>query len=92
VKWFTKLDIIDAYNYICITEGEEWKIVFRIKFRYFKYLVMLFRLTNALSSFKRFIKEVLYKVLYYFIVVYLDNILIFSKDKDKHVEYIKEVL
>jgi hypothetical protein len=86
------LDIIDAYNYICIAEGEEWKTVFRIKFRYFKYLVILFRLTNAPSSFERFIKEVLYKILHYFIVVYLDDILIFSKDKDEHIGHIKEVL
>jgi hypothetical protein len=53
---------------------------------------MLFRLTNTPALFKRFIKEVLYKVLYYFIVVYLDNILIFLENRDKYVEYIKEVL
>ena len=53
---------------------------------------MLFRLTNTLVLFKRFIKEVLYKVLYYFIVVYLDNILIFLENKNKYIEYIKEVL
>ena len=53
---------------------------------------MLFRLTNALVLFKRFIKEVLHKVLYYFVVVYLDNILIFLENKNKYIEYIKEVL
>jgi hypothetical protein len=46
-----KLDITDAYNHIQITDGEEWKIAFRMKFRHFKYLVMLFRLTNALALF-----------------------------------------
>lgn len=53
---------------------------------------MLFRLTNAPASFERFIEEVLHKVLHYFIVVYLDDILIFSKNKNEHVEHIKEVL
>jgi hypothetical protein len=53
---------------------------------------MLFRLTNIPSLFKRFIKEVLHKVLHQFIVVYLDDILIFSKEKNEHVEHIKEVL
>jgi hypothetical protein len=46
-----KLDITDAYNHIQIAEGEEWKTAFRTKFRHFKYLVMLFGLTNALASF-----------------------------------------
>jgi hypothetical protein len=80
------------YNHICIAEGEEWKTAFRTKFRHFKYLVILFRLTNAPALFKRFIEEVLYKVLHCFVVVYLDNILIFSENKNKHIEHVKEVL
>jgi hypothetical protein len=81
-----------VYNHIRIVEGEEWKTAFRTKFRHFKYLVMPFRLTNAPASFKRFIEEVLHKVLHCFVVVYLDNILIFSENKNKHVEHVKEVL
>jgi hypothetical protein len=46
-KWFTKLDITNAYNHIRIVDSDEWKTAFRTKFRYFEYLVMLFRLTNA---------------------------------------------
>jgi hypothetical protein len=46
-----KLDITDAYNHIQIADGEEWKTAFRMKFGYFKYLVMLFGLTNALALF-----------------------------------------
>ena len=53
---------------------------------------MLFGLTNALALFERFIKEVLYKVLHCFIVVYLDNILIFLENRNKYIEYVKEVL
>lgn len=53
---------------------------------------MLFRLTNILALFKRFIKEILHKVLYCFVVVYLDNILIFLENKDEYIEYIREVL
>jgi hypothetical protein len=81
-----------VYNHIYIIKGEEWKTAFRMKFGYFKYLVMPFGLTNAPSLFERFIEEVLYKVLHYFVVVYLDDILIFSKDRDKHVGHVKEVL
>lgn len=53
---------------------------------------MPFRLTNAPASFKRFIEKVLHKVLHHFVVVYLDDILIFSENRNKHVEHIKEVL
>ncbi|KAJ8228025.1 hypothetical protein LV160_008960 [Aspergillus fumigatus] len=91
-KWFTKLDITDAYNHIRIAEGEEWKTAFRTKFGHFEYLVMPFGLTNAPASFERFIEEVLHKVLHRFVVVYLDDILIFSENRDEHVEHVKEVL
>jgi hypothetical protein len=84
-KWFIKLDITNAYNHIQITKGEEWKTAFRTKFRHFKYLVMLFGLTNALASFQRFINKVLQEYLYSFIIAYLDNILIFLKEKEGHV-------
>jgi hypothetical protein len=50
-KWFTKLDITDAYNHIRIADGEEWKTAFRTKFRHFEYLVMPFGLTNAPALF-----------------------------------------
>lgn len=53
---------------------------------------MPFRLTNAPPLFKRFIEEVLRKYLYLFIVVYLDDILIFLKEKDKHIKHINKVL
>jgi hypothetical protein len=51
VKIFTKLDITDAYNHIRIKQGEEWKTVFRTQFGHYEYLVMPFRLTNALVLF-----------------------------------------
>jgi hypothetical protein len=53
---------------------------------------MLFGLTNAPASFKRFIKEVLHKYLHLFMIVYLDDILIFSKEREQHVEHITSVL
>jgi hypothetical protein len=91
-KWFTKLDITDAYNHIQIAEGEEWKTAFRTKYRHYKYLVMLFGLTNAPASFQRFINEVLHECLELFMIAYLDDILIFSQEKEEHVEHVSQVL
>jgi hypothetical protein len=87
-----KLDITDAYNHIWITEGEEWKTAFRTKFGHFEYLVMLFGLTNAPASFQRFINEVLQEYLHLYVIAYLDDILIFSKNKEEHGVHINNVL
>ncbi|KAF7137056.1 hypothetical protein CNMCM5793_006907 [Aspergillus hiratsukae] len=91
-QWFTKLDITDAYNHIRIAEGEEWKTAFRTKYGHFEYLVMPFGLTNAPASFQRFIDEVLRKYLHLFVIAYLDDILVFSKDKNEHIEHVNKVL
>ena len=53
---------------------------------------MPFRLTNALALFQRFINEVCREHLNIFIIAYLDDILIFSKDYNEHVEHIRKVL
>jgi len=84
-KWFTALDLPDAYNLIRIKKGDEWKTAFRSTEGHFEYLVMPMGLTNAPASFQRMINNVLRQYLDVFVVVYLDNILIYSKEYDKHV-------
>jgi hypothetical protein len=58
----------------------------------YKYQVMLFRLTNALATIQRLVNDILYKYLNIFVVAYLDDILIFFKTKNKHIEHVKKVL
>jgi len=48
---FSKIDLKDIYYCICIREGDKWKIAFRIRYSYFKYLVIPFGLTNAPITF-----------------------------------------
>jgi hypothetical protein len=84
-KWFTKLNIKDAYHRVQIHEGDKWKMAFRTKFGHFKYLVMLMGLTNAPASWQQLIDEVLYEYLFVFVIVYLDDILIFLENMNKHV-------
>jgi hypothetical protein len=53
---------------------------------------MPFRLTNALATMQRLVNNMLYKYLNIFVVAYLDDILIFSKTENEHIEHVKKVL
>ena len=47
-KYYIKLNPHKTYNLICIKEGEKWKIIFKIKYKYYEYIIILFKLTNTL--------------------------------------------
>jgi hypothetical protein len=91
-SWFTKIDLRAAYNLIRIAPGEEWKTAFRTRYGLFEYLVMPFGLTNAPASFQYLINDVLRDYLDIFLIVYLDDILIFSKTRDDHINHVNLVL
>ena len=63
-----------------IKEGDKWKMAFRIRYSHFEYLVMLFGLFSALASFQGYINKILVKKLDIFVIVYLDNIFIYTED------------
>ena len=89
---FTKLDIRDAYNMIRIKEGDEWKTAFRTRFGLFEYLVLLFGLTNAPATFQAYINRALSDYLDVICIAYIDDILIFSKNKADHIVHVRRVL
>lgn len=92
VSVFTKLDIRNAYHRIRIAEGDEWKTALRARYGHFEYQVMPFGLTNAPGSFQGLINDVLREFLDQFVVVYLDDILIFSDNQELHESHVKKVL
>ncbi|KAG0158308.1 hypothetical protein PDIDSM_5821 [Penicillium digitatum] len=91
-KYYSKYDITNAYHRIRIKTGHEWKTAFRTKYGHFEYLVMPFGLTNAPATFQRFIIKAIEEYLDLFVIVYLDDILVFSETLEEHIEHNKLVL
>ncbi len=92
-KWFTQLDLTSAYHWMRIREGDKWKTVFRTKYGYFDYQVMPFGLSNAPASFQGYINKILAEKLDLFVVLYLDDILIYTEDSGQpHIEAVWWVL
>ena len=73
-----------------IREGDEWKIAFRTRYGHFKYQVMPFGLTNAPATFQSYINKILAEKLDIFVIVYLDDIFIYTKDESEgHVQAVR---
>ncbi|KAK3532161.1 hypothetical protein QTP86_009047 [Hemibagrus guttatus] len=89
---FTKLDLHSAYNLIQKRERDEWKTAFVTPTGHYEYLVMPYGLVNAPSVFQDFMHEVLRDFLHKFVLVYIDDILIYSRSIADHQRHIMEVL
>ena len=85
-KRFTQLDLTSVYHRMRIREGVKWKTTFKTWYGYFQYQVISFGLTNTPSSFQGFINKILAKKLDIFVIIYLDDIFIYTDDdRDSHV-------
>ena len=90
---FTKLDLRSGYNNVHIKDGDQWKAAFKCELGLFEPTVMFFSLCNSPAIFQAFMDEIFSNMLdEEWLVIYMDDILIFSKDAATHRECTRRVL
>jgi len=89
---YSKINLRHAYYLVYIADGDEWKTAFRTRYRSFEWSVMPFGLTNAPAAFQQFMNDIFSNLLDVCVMIYLDDILIYSNNMSKHHQHVKEVL
>jgi hypothetical protein len=85
-KWFSSLDLAAGYNQVLIAKKDIEKTAFTCSRGLFEYIVMLFGLMNAPAIFQRLMDKVYINK---FVIVYIDDIMIYSETFEEHLEYIR---
>ena len=88
----SKIDLQSGYHQVRVAPQDISKTAFGTRFGHFEFLVLPFGLTNAPATFMSFMHEVLQPYLDKFVVVFLDDILIYSKDEEEHMQHLELVL
>ena len=91
-RYYSKIDIIAAFNKLRVAEGEEWKTAFRTYNGLFEYTVMPFGLYRALLDWQAFINNIFREYLDQFYIIYADDILIYSNNLKEHRYYVRLIL
>jgi len=92
-KYFTKLDVQWGFNNVCIKPRDEWKAVFHTNRGLFEPLVMFFGMTNSPTTFQTMMNDIFRTLIAKgIVVVYLDNILIFTRTEKEHEQVVRRVL
>lgn len=91
-KYYTKLDLRSAYNLIRIRQGDEWKSGFSTSTGHYEYLVMPFGLVNSPSVFQSFVNDIFRDLLNRIVIVYIDDILVYSDTLEEHIHHVRTVL
>ena len=89
---FSKIDFRSGYHQLRIKPEDIPKTAFRIRYSHYEFTMMPFGLTNAAAAFMDLMKRVFRPYLDKFVVVFIDDILIYSKDKEEHANHLRTML
>jgi hypothetical protein len=91
-KYFTKFDVRDGYHRLRVAAGEEWKTAFRCRYGLYEYTVMSFGLCGAPGTFQHYMNDTFRDFLDKFLIIYLDDLLIYSDSLAEHKLHVRMVL